>query len=113
MNKFKKAAIEVLKKSDEPLHYREITKRAIEESLLKTSGVTPEATMSTQITVDIKNKKETSDFIRVERGVYALNINSKQEEISEDLEEKNKEKKTAVMEVKGKTKNGKGRRRAG
>ena len=54
MNKFKKSAIEILSKSKTPLHYKEITRLALEQGILETEGATPEASMNTQISVDIK-----------------------------------------------------------
>jgi hypothetical protein len=38
MNTFKQAAIEVLKKENKPLHYKEITRLALEDALLETQG---------------------------------------------------------------------------
>ena len=78
MNTFKQAAIEILKKSNKPLRYVEITKLALESGILETEGATPEATMNAQIIVDINNKKEGSDFIKTAPGTYALNPNKKE-----------------------------------
>ncbi len=57
MCSFKIAAIKVLRKSKEPLHYDEITKRAIEQDLIVTSGATPDATMNSRITSVLSTKK--------------------------------------------------------
>ena len=54
---FKKAAIKILGNTKEPLSAKEITKIAIEEDLIETSGQTPEATMAAQIYVDINDEK--------------------------------------------------------
>jgi Holliday junction resolvase len=78
MNTFKQAAIEVLKKSKKPLHYTEITRQALELGILKTEGATPEASMNAQITVDIKNKSNGSDFIKTAPGTFELNPNKKE-----------------------------------
>ena len=53
---FTEAAIEVLQEFDppRPLHYREITRLAIEKNLLSTRGKTPEATMYAQIHSEIE-----------------------------------------------------------
>lgn len=92
MVSFKLAAIKILKESEEPLHYEEITKRALEKNLIETSGSTPEATMNAQISVDIKLKKEKSHFERVKPGYFSLSKNySDKEEIEEEIEEKEKE----------------------
>jgi len=78
MNTFKQSAIEILKKSNTPLHHSEITRLALESGILETEGATPEATMHAQIVMDIKNKGEGSDFIRTAPGTFSLNINKKQ-----------------------------------
>jgi hypothetical protein len=80
MVSFKLAAITILRGSGEPLHYEEITRRALEQGLIETSGSTPEATMNAQIAVDIKNQKERSPFIRVKPAVFALNPDYTEEE---------------------------------
>ncbi len=53
---FTEAAIEVLQELDppRPLHYREITRLAIDKKLLNTRGKTPEATMYAQIHTEIE-----------------------------------------------------------
>ncbi len=71
MVSFKKAAVEVLKKANEPLTTKEITYIAIQEGLIDTAGRTPEATMGAQIYVDINTNKE-SPFIKVGRGRFSL-----------------------------------------
>ena len=73
MVSFKLAAIKVLRKSKVPLHYKEITRQAKEQNLIETSGLTPEATMNTQIALDIKTKKEKSAFIRVKPATFKIN----------------------------------------
>lgn len=49
----------------------EITKIAIEENLIDSSGETPHATMAAQIYVDI-NKDKNSQFRKVGRGLFTL-----------------------------------------
>ncbi len=91
MNKFKTAAIEVLNKENKPLHYKEITRLALERGILETEGATPDASMNAQIIVDIKNKGKLSDFIKTAPSTYTLNPNkpipSKKQEEKEDIEE--------------------------
>jgi len=72
MNSFKKAAYQVLLKSG-PLHYKEITKKAIQQKLIKSSGITPWATMNAILSVDIKQKGSRSQFIRTKPGCFYLN----------------------------------------
>ena len=90
MNKFKNAAIEVLKDAKKPLHYKEITRLALEKGLLETNGKTPEASMNAQLTMDIKNKGKASDFIKVAPATFALNPN-KQEKHSKNAIAKDRE----------------------
>jgi hypothetical protein len=42
----------------------------LEQNLIETSGATLEATMRSQISVDIKSKKDDSAFIRAEPGYF-------------------------------------------
>ncbi len=44
------AALKVLQDAGTPLHYREITQRAVDQSWLSTEGATPWASMNAQIT---------------------------------------------------------------
>jgi len=92
MVSFKLAAIKILREANEPLHYEEITKRAIEQGLIETTGATPENTMNAQLSVDIKSKKEKSAFIRSKPGVFSLNsIISQIEEEKEKQDEEVRE----------------------
>ncbi len=69
---FKSAAVKVLVSANQPLHYKEITKRAIDLGLIKNTGKTPDQTMSGTITADIK-KHGTVRFITIGKGVFKLN----------------------------------------
>lgn len=91
MNKFKTSAIEILKREKKPLHYKEITRMALESGILETEGATPDASMNAQIVMDIKNKKEASDFVKTAPSTYALNPNKKESKQPEKVEEKEKE----------------------
>jgi hypothetical protein len=73
MNTFKSSAIQVLKKAGKPLHSSEITRLALEAGILVTEGATPEATMSAQLVMDVKNKGKASDFIKTGPGTFSLN----------------------------------------
>ena len=66
------AAYEVLRQSGKPLHYVELTERALESGLWETSGKTPQMTLNAQISTDIKRNGEDSRFRRVAPGVYTL-----------------------------------------
>lgn len=92
MVSFKLAAIKILKEAKEPLHYDEITKKALEQNLIETSGSTPEATMNAQISVDIKNKDQNSAFVRTKPGFFSINPNfTDKKEKEEEAEERIKE----------------------
>ena len=91
MNKFKASAIEILKREKKPLHYKDITRLALETGILETEGTTPEKSMNSQIIMDIKNKKEASDFIKTAPSTYNLNPNKKEPSQNQKIEEKEKE----------------------
>ena len=94
MPSFRLSAIKILREAKTPLHYEEITKRALENNLIETTGSTPENSMNAVITTDIKNKKENSAFIRTEQGYYAINekFTNQEQKIEEKIEEKEEEK---------------------
>ncbi len=73
MNKFKEAAIKILKESSEPLSTNEITRKSIESGILETSAKSPEKSMAAVITVDIKLNGNGATFIKVDKGLYSLN----------------------------------------
>ncbi len=67
-----KAIQKVLGSSPTPLHYNDITERIIAESYRKSIGATPSATVNAQIASSIKHDGESSPYIRVSKGVFAL-----------------------------------------
>src|SRR5215813_9348866 len=68
---FLEAALEVLRREGKPLHYKELTERAMGKKLLTFVGRTPEVTMQTQLTAAVK-KAPGSPFVRVKPGVFGL-----------------------------------------
>ena len=88
MNKYKEAAKQILKKHKKPLHYKEITRLALEEGILETDGKTPESSMNAQIVTDIKNKGDASDFIKTAPATYSINQDKKA--VTEEAVEKDK-----------------------
>jgi len=72
MNKASEAAFKVLHEAGAPLHYREITQRAIAAKYFVTEGKTPEATINAQISVDIQRRGLSSRFCRTGPGTFAL-----------------------------------------
>lgn len=93
MNKFKTSAIEILKREKKPLHYKEITRLALEAGILETPSAKPELIMHAILMRDIKNKKEVSDFIKIKTpaGTFALNPNKKELRQNQKIEEKERE----------------------
>src|SRR5256885_12798505 len=68
---FLEAALEILKRERKPLHYKELTERAMDKKLLTFVGRTPEVTMQTQLTNAAK-KAPGAPFVRVKPGVFGL-----------------------------------------
>jgi len=59
----------------QPMHYRDITSRALELGLLRTQGQTPEATMYAQILDEVARttrQGKTARFVKVGRGLVGL-----------------------------------------
>ena len=69
---FIEAAAEVLRLAGKPLHYKEITERAIAKNLLSHVGKTPEVTMSHRLTAAIKKDDKEVPIVKVKPGVFAL-----------------------------------------
>src|SRR4029079_7517440 len=61
----------VLKRERKPLHFKDITQRAMDRKLLTFVGRTPEVTMQTQLTTAVK-KAPGNPFVRVKPGVFGL-----------------------------------------
>jgi hypothetical protein len=68
---FLEAALKILERERKPLHYKELTERAMERKLLTFVGRTPEVTMQTQLTNAVK-KAPGAPFVRVKPGVFGL-----------------------------------------
>ena len=62
----------ILHEAQEPLHYREITKRILAQGRWSTRSKTPEASVNAQLSTDIKQHGDSTRFRRVKPGVYAL-----------------------------------------
>ena len=84
---FLDAAYEILKAADRPLHYTEITARALDKGLLDTKGRTPEATMGSRLYAD--TKRPGSRFRRLGRGVFGL-AEAQPGDIAQHIERLNK-----------------------
>ncbi len=68
---FLEAALEILRRERKPLHYKDITTRAMDKKLLTFVGRTPEVTMQTQLTAAVK-KAPGAPFVRVKPGTFGL-----------------------------------------
>lgn len=64
------AAYTILKAAGQPLHYEEITKAALNHTLIAPQGLTPEATMGSRLYTD--TKQEGSHFVRAGHGRFGL-----------------------------------------
>lgn len=69
---WKEAIKRVLKESDAPLHYTEISEQILANGYYSTDGATPAATVSAQLSTSVKHEGEKSPFIRVGKGVFSL-----------------------------------------
>lgn len=67
------AVQKILADAGEPLHYKEIARRAIVDHLWETDGKTPEATINAQLSIHIKKHGKKAKFSRVGPGVFSLN----------------------------------------
>src|SRR4029078_10308635 len=68
---FLEAALEILRHEGRPLHYKELTERALGKKRLTFVGRTPEVTMQTQLTAAVK-KAPGNPFVRVKPGIFGL-----------------------------------------
>ncbi len=68
----REAARKILEEAGEALHYKEITRRAVQQGLWHPKARRPEATVVRILRTDIRNKGEDSLFQRVRPGIYAL-----------------------------------------
>lgn len=74
---FTDAAARILRESGtrEPLHYTDLTRRALERGLIRTEGVTPEATMYSVILQEVRRREargERQRFVQHGKGLVGL-----------------------------------------
>ena len=69
---WKEAIKRVLKESDVPLHYTEISDHILTRGYYATDGATPAATVNAQLSSSVKHDGEKSPFIRVGKGIFSL-----------------------------------------
>jgi len=68
---FLEAAIELLRQAGRPLHFKELTERAIAQKLLDHLGRTPELTMQARLAQETK-KGHMTLLVREKPGVFGL-----------------------------------------
>jgi hypothetical protein len=75
---FLEAALAILEREPgKPLHYKEITRLALEQGLVTTEGNTPDATMGAQLYSHVKRAAANSETPKVQSlggGLFAINI---------------------------------------
>jgi restriction system protein len=67
------AAYHVLIEAGMPLHVREIAQRMLAQGIWRTNGKTPEATIDSYITVDMRKHGDGSRFCRAGRRTFTVN----------------------------------------
>ena len=68
----RQAVEQVLRDSGQPLHYRVITKKILEDGLWESKGKTPDQTVYATLLTDIQKKGDKSLFIHVARSIFSL-----------------------------------------
>ncbi|TAJ80700.1 MAG: hypothetical protein EPO42_03975 [Gallionellaceae bacterium] len=69
---WKEAIKRVLAESENPLHYTEISEQILSRGYYETDGATPAATVNAQLASSIKHEGDSSPFVRVAKGTFAL-----------------------------------------
>lgn len=85
---FLDAAYQILNEAGQPLHYTEITQRALSQALIAPKGQTPAATMGSRLYTD--TKKENTRFKRVSKGYFGLAERSHSDQIGHRVDAINK-----------------------
>lgn len=96
---WKEAIKKVLAESSVPLHYAEISDQILSRGYYKTDGATPAATVNAQLASSIKHEGEKSPFIRVGKGIFALNNSPTAEIIAESIHVSKRKKLEALAET--------------
>lgn len=69
---WKEAIKRVLKETDAPMHYTEISEQILARGYYSTDGATPAATVNAQLSASVKHEGDKSPFIRVGKGIFSL-----------------------------------------
>ena len=86
--------------SQEPLHYAEITKQALDRGLIRTAGRTPAASMNAMILTEIRRQEEREEsprFVRDGRGMIGL-TSWLPDEVAKLIDERNREVKDGLLD---------------
>ncbi|MFM1841919.1 MAG: hypothetical protein RLZZ490_655 [Cyanobacteriota bacterium] len=67
-------AIKILKEAGKPLHYQEITKRILEQSLVSTNGATPHNTLYAVMHLDERQNRKNSRFVKIKEGNKLIDL---------------------------------------
>lgn len=82
------AAIAILKEAGGPLHYRQITERALARQLIEPRGQTPEATMGAQLYLAAK-REEAPPVSATGRGHFVLSVQGVSPGLDADIQRHN------------------------
>lgn len=66
-------AAAILERENKPLQYKYISELMLKEKSFFSKGKTPEATLSSNIGIEIRTKGQKSRFVKICKGVYGLN----------------------------------------
>jgi restriction system protein len=83
----------------QPMHYRDITRHALEHNLLNTQGKTPEATMYAQVLTETKRRKlrgEQARFVMLGKGMVGLSC-WEARGVAYQVEQSNRKARTALL----------------
>src|SRR5450756_284252 len=69
---FAEAAFKILKDAGVPLHFREITKRVVDQSLVEVQGQTPWNSMNGVLRRLIRNQGKEAPFVSLGEGKFGL-----------------------------------------
>src|SRR5437867_2726011 len=72
MGQFLNSAWRVLTEEGRPLGHRELTQLAVQRAYLTTKGKTPWQTMKSKLSTDILRRREASQFMRTDKGLFGL-----------------------------------------
>lgn len=69
---WREAILRVLAEESRPLHYREISEFVLSRGYFSSKGARPDNLVYRHLTESIRDEREQSPFVRVDRGIFAL-----------------------------------------